>query len=862
MRSSRLIGGVDPACYGSLLVTADLLATYDWAGTSLGPVSTWPKSLVGYVKMIMEMPSPAIIFWGPEQTQIYNAGYAVIMGPRHPRYFAGSYRECWPETYPIIYPWMQQVLAGGTWEVKDTSIMMTRHGFNEEAFFTFTFSPLRDDTGAIAGIYQPVLEVTAAVLAARRAETVRALAPRADSLRELTEAAVTALEANPKCVPFSLVYLDTTIDVAVVARTGIEASADVTGFHAIAREVLATGIPRKIDNVGDVLGWTHHGAWPEPTQLAYAVAIRRSPAERIHGVAIFGISPRLVFDETYAAFFNAMARELGANVAAHVATQAIATALQREQLGRARAEAEVALRTDAEIALRTSEERLRRVIEVSNVGTWELGTDDVLRMDTRLCELFGVAKGAPYDLEAILAGIHPEDRAMVEHAIGSARAGENNGHYHAEFRTVGTGDGRWRWLESRGQRYVDGDGIPLRLIGVAVEITERKEAEAERARLLETAEGARAEAEGANRAKDEFLAILGHELRNPLAPILTALHLLHERGGPETVREHNVIERQARHLLRLVDDLLDVSRITRGMVTLQTEQVEVLDIVTAAIETVHPMIEQRRHQLLLEVPRGLVLDADVSRMTQVLSNLLTNAAKYSAVGSPIGIRASRTGDGIELSVRDHGIGIAEDMLPRVFEMFTQERQALDRSSGGLGLGLTIVRSLVELHRGTVKARSEGHKLGSEFVISLPAAMTSAPRTSAEVRAADAPEPATVQRRVLIVDDNEDAAELLGEALSDLGYTVRVVHDGASALSIFDEYAPSIALLDIGLPVMDGYEVSRRLRERHAPDKLRLIAVTGYGQPSDRERSRIAGFDEHLVKPVSVREVHAVLSKLS
>jgi CheY-like chemotaxis protein len=363
----------------------------------------------------------------------------------------------------------------------------------------------------------------------------------------------------------------------------------------------------------------------------------------------------------------------------------------------------------------------------------------------------------------------------------------------------------------------------------------------------------------ANVAKDEFLAMLGHELRNPLAPILTALQLLKLRGIDAAEKERQVIERQVQHLVGLVDDLLDVSRITRGKIQLNRGAVELADVVAKAIETASPLLERQRHQLRVDVPRqGLAVEVDAARMAQVVANLLTNAAKYTEPGGLITVTARREDAEIVISVRDTGIGIASEILPRVFDLFVQARQAMDRAQGGLGLGLAIVRSLVTLHGGTVEARSDGPGEGAEFIVRLPPAR---PGTEVGIRPDGAgrrlPEAAPV-RRVLIVDDNEDAAAMLAEALGAYGHVIRTAHDGLQALNAAPEFQPDVALLDIGLPVIDGYELARRIRAHPALRHVRLVAVTGYGQEQDRQRSAAAGFAAHLVKPVDVDDVRVIL----
>ena len=378
----------------------------------------------------------------------------------------------------------------------------------------------------------------------------------------------------------------------------------------------------------------------------------------------------------------------------------------------------------------------------------------------------------------------------------------------------------------------------------------------ERARLFAAESEARAHAESANRSKDEFLAMLGHELRNPLAPIVTALQLMKLRGGDTLQKERTVIERQIIHLTRLVDDLLDVSRITRGMVELKKERVEMAEVVAKATELSSPLLEQRHQHLALRVAaQGLAVDGDPTRLAQVVSNLLTNAAKYTPPAGHIEIAASRVEERIVLTVRDDGIGIASDMLSRVFELFSQERQSIDRSLGGLGLGLAIARSLVVMHGGSVTASSAGHGRGSVFAVDLPAAERLEARPAADP-VPEAPQAAGRERRVLVVDDNLDAAELLAEVLRASGHVVEVAHDGPTALRVASVFRPESALLDIGLPVMDGYELARRLHSQLG--KVRLIAVTGYGQPADRARAREAGFSAHLIKPVDFEELQRAL----
>ena len=372
-------------------------------------------------------------------------------------------------------------------------------------------------------------------------------------------------------------------------------------------------------------------------------------------------------------------------------------------------------------------------------------------------------------------------------------------------------------------------------------------------------EAARDAAEEANHAKDEFLAVLGHELRNPLSPIVTALQLLRQRG--QESRELAVIARQVKHLTRLVDDLLDVSRITRGKVELDRRPINLAEVVSRAVELAAPLLEQRQQHLGVDVPAGVVVDGDIDRLAQVLGNVLANASKYSDPEGRIAISASVRDDRAVIVVSDEGIGIPRDMLERVFEPFVQPPQSSDRSHGGLGLGLAIARSLVDRHGGSIRAESDGPGKGSRFVVELPLAPTVS--LAADLTPAYPMRVGTIETgkgRVLVVDDNMDAAEMLGRALAQAGYAVRLAHDGPAALEVARAFQPSAALLDIGLPVMDGHELAARLRAE-VSETMALIAVTGYGEDYGRARSSSLGFAAHLVKPVDFALLAQLLERV-
>jgi PAS domain S-box-containing protein len=377
----------------------------------------------------------------------------------------------------------------------------------------------------------------------------------------------------------------------------------------------------------------------------------------------------------------------------------------------------------------------------------------------------------------------------------------------------------------------------------------------DRARLLAAERDARQAAEAANRAKDDFLAMLGHELRNPLAPIVTALSVIRAKNETAFARERTIIERQVAHLATLVDDLLDIFRITRGSIVLKKQQIELASVVAKALELSSTVLETQRHHLAVSVPEeGLLVDGDPTRLAQVVGNLLMNAGKYTHPGGHIEVRAARSGERIVLAVEDDGIGIAESLLPRIFDPFVQARQDIDRQKGGLGLGLSIVKKIVDLHGGTVSVASHGEGKGSTFEVTFPLS----PTTPAAPRSPSV-KPVHVKRRVLVVDDNTDAAEMLSDWLMGFGHDVATAHDGPTALDLVSRFSPDVVLLDIGLPVMDGFDVARRMLDLHLARPPLLVAVTGYGQAADRARSAREGFRAHLVKPVDLDVLASLLS---
>jgi PAS domain S-box-containing protein len=511
-------------------------------------------------------------------------------------------------------------------------------------------------------------------------------------------------------------------------------------------------------------------------------------------------------------------------------------------------DAELARRR-VEEALRESEERLRLLTDSAreyaiitvgpdgNVVEWNAGAERLLgyRRDEVL--------GRPCD-----RFYPPRDAGRAAEVLGEARAAGQAEEEGWQLRK----DGTRFWASGATAALRDAEGRLRGFVKIFRDLSERKRLEEElRRRADELAE--------ADRRKDEFLAMLAHELRNPLSPIRSAVEVMQQLGlADPTLRwAHDVVQRQVLHLSRLVDDLLDVSRINRDLIRLQRRPVELAEVVGQAVETVRPLLDGRQHRLTVALPpEKLWLEADPTRLVQVFTNLLHNAAKYTEPGGRVTVTAERAGPEALVRVRDTGVGIAPGLLPHIFDPFTQADHSLARSGGGLGVGLTLVRRLVQMHGGAVEAFSAGPGQGSEFTVRLPLR----PAPDRPGAAPDGEAAPARRRKVLIVDDNVEGAQGLGLLLRLRGHRVVLAHDGEAAVEVARAQRPDVVVLDIGLPKLDGYAVARELRRLPGLAGVLLIAATGYGQDEDRRRAREAGFDYHLIKPVDPNVLSELLAR--
>jgi PAS domain S-box-containing protein len=603
------------------------------------------------------------------------------------------------------------------------------------------------------------------------------------------------------------------------------------------------------------------------TRAAFLAALRSGPVDLIladyslpafDGIAALHLARDLLPQVPFIFVSGALGEELAIETLKNGATDYVLKhrldRLTPAVLRALREARERADRLKAQDALRESEERFRLLVESTEdyaiisldpdgkIVSWNPGAERTLGYQTE--EIVGKSFELFFTPEDAAAGRPARELSLAAEA---GRAADEN--------WLVRRDGTRFWASGVATAMRDAGGALRGFSKILRDLSERKQLEeALRFRAEQLAES--------DRRKDAFLAMLGHELRNPLAPIRNAAEVMGRNGltDPQMRWVHDVIERQSRHLARLVDDLLDIARINQDKITLRREPVELAAVVRQSVETARPEIDTRGHTLTVTLPdRPVWLDADPTRLAQILANLLNNAAKYTQEGGQITLRAGLE-DGessVEVRVRDTGTGISPELLPRVFEPFIQADNSLARTQGGLGIGLTLVRRLTEMHGGRVEAFSEGPGKGSEFVVHLP---TQPPRDATAGAPQSEPETKQGGQTIFVVDDNVDAAESLSLVLGAHGHRVLALYDGATTLAAAARQPPDVVVLDIGLPQMDGYEIARRLRATSGGEQIMLIALTGYGQTEDRQRAQAAGFDHHLVKPVDPGELEKLIAR--
>ncbi len=770
---------------------------HDWSTTPLGTLELWPLSLKTAVSLILRARQPMFIGWGTHYISLYNDACIPILGNKHPDALGHSMADVWREIWDELRPLNEAVMRGESLSFENKLFELAGRVAPGPHYFSFTYTPLLDDDGQVAGIFCVATETTSTVKIADDARTARAaqqaLAESEERLRLATDAS-------------EIAFWDVNLpEGSLIWQPRLRTMFGIT-----------TDEPLSLDNFFAGL----HQDDRAPVARAFAAAC--DPQRR----ELFNVEYRTVGrDDGRVRWIAAKGR--GLFDATGRCTRANGTAI------------DITSRKTSELAMEVA-------LEASHTGTfhWDI-QDNQLTWDGALDRLFGLRPGEVVrSLDQFIALVHPEDRAEV--IRGCERCRDVGDNFEMEFRVVYP-DGSVHWLYDRGRTFLDPTGRAKTMTGACVDITDYV--------------GTREALKLADRQKDEFLATLAHELRNPLAPLRTGLHLLQNfKGGlPSQANQVlGIMQRQFDHMVRLIDDLLDIARIRQGKILLRDDLLSLQVVLEQALEGVQALLDAQGHELSWDgVDPALRVMGDPTRLVQVVGNLLNNAAKYTPRGGRVALRGGEaTQPGMLLiEVADTGIGIPPDMLEQVFDRFAQVQEHLDHAQGGLGIGLSVVKGLVEMHGGRVAAESAGLGAGSLFRIWLPRADTPEP-----VKVDPPTSPGSIERyRVLIVDDNRDAAETMAMVLDMNGHEVLLAHDGQTAVEMVKRHDPAVVFLDIGMPGMNGYETATLLRALPGAQARVLVALTGWGSKADQARSLEAGFDHHLTKPVDIDKIQRVMS---
>jgi len=851
MHSALALGNETPSFlgYGEI---ASLIRSMDWRDNPLGPPHRWCPVLSTWVGTALASSTPMAVLWGESGIQIYNDAYGGIAGLEHARAFAAPFERTWSPELASLGAAFRAALSGEPRSVAEQRVSVARAGNPRDAFLSFGFSPIRDQRGRIPAVLLLVGDSTANVLRKRRHRVLRDVSDALRGCRTLAHVRSGFLNtlAAREDVPSAILYLFDSESHCVSPIAAIGADAAVVwkgcirsgeGTASAAEFAQAADRGRSVELTElDRYFWTVSLGRERPRH-GLVVPLGSGSGGAPLGFLVAGVNPRFALDEGTREFYELLGGALGTALALARASETEACSLADE--------------VDHTRMIRPLDEPREQQTLPSSFA---------MQAPIPICVTVG--REHHYQLvnsawQALFPDRELQGRRMQDahpELIGTGVLEKRNEVFETGTRYAGVeipmpltdpdGNVQGRYLNSIYEPLTGPDGQVEGVATFAVDVTELVQA--------------RQQLEQSDQRMDEFLAMLAHELRNPLAPIRTALHIMKCREPGSMGRHLQIIDRQTENLTRLVDGLLDVSRITRGKIELRREQLEFGKIITRALDSVGDLFERKKLQFSLSISEiACPLTGDPVRLEQVVVNLLTNAAKYTNPGGSVHVSLERSETHAELRVRDTGLGISPEMLPRIFNLFEQAQQSLDRAQGGLGIGLTLVRSLVQYHGGEVAAQSAGIGSGSEFVVRLPLSVardvTDDP--SAPVASRGRWMPSEARLRVLVVDDNVDAAETLQDLLVGAGHEVRVCHDGPAALGLTSEFRPDVVLLDIGLPEMDGYEVARKLRSTLSAPPV-LIALTGYGQESDRKKAFEVGFDEHLVKPVPLETLIGALER--
>ena len=817
-----------------------LARSVDWSKTSLGPPEDWSPSLKSTVATLLHSRHPMFLWWGEDLIQIYNDAYVPSFGKgKHPAAMGQRGADCWQEIWPIIWPQIQDVMQRGksSWH-EDHLVPIHRNGRLEEVYWTYGYSPVFDEQGVVGGTLVVCTETTPRVLGNRRLRTLHTLAEglnAATGTESLFDNVAAVLREARNDIPFALIYqttahggaeLATAIGLDDAARHRIDAELRPHLSILAKTSALQDEAQRVVAPAGEMPGTP----WPEAATQVYVAPLMASRQEGLKGLILFGLSPRLPWDAAYRQYLDHLAERISQALARRHAD------LERERLLReVRAQQERLKNLFAQApAFMCVVDGPDHVFSLANERYYELiGRRDIIGKSVReaLPEIAGQGFVKLLDRVYRTGESHFGNGVPVQLARQSAQASEE------------------RFIDFVYQAARGADGSIVGIVVHGIDQTERHRATQAM--------------KDADRRKDEFLAVLAHELRNPLAPIANYVQLLdHFAGDADAVRQAGtVMRRQVDQMVRLIDDLLDVSRISSGKIELRRGRIEIAAVVRQAVDAARPYYESRRRKLKITVPgEPITVNADSARLTQVIGNLLHNAAKFTDDGGHVWLSVESELDTAVIRVRDDGMGIGPAQLSSIFQMFMQADASLERTEGGLGIGLALVRSLVELHGGTAQASSEGIGKGSEFVVRLPLCIEEPTQRSTEGKAS---KPRTPGARVLIVDDNRDACDSMAQLLRTGGHDALTAYDGLEGVAEAQKHQPDVILLDLGMPKLNGYDACRRIREQPWSSDAVLIALTGWGQVEDKRRTEEAGFDAHLVKPVDLAVLeHLLASRLT
>ncbi|MBC7435969.1 MAG: PAS domain-containing protein, partial [Bdellovibrionales bacterium] len=724
------------AFLGGTSAMARAMREADWAASPLGPPQEWPQSLRSVVNLVLGSAFPMFVSWGPQLVTLYNDGYAVLCGEKHPAGLGQPILEIWSELRTDLEPLIARALAGESFFVENLLLRMRRHGFDEDTWFTFSYSPLVGEDGQIAGLYCTCIETTQSV------RTQQQLRAREEWLQSLFHQApgFAAVLRGP----------DHRFEMANQAYSVL------TGNRPLVGMTVAQAMPEAMEQ--------GFGRWLDKVYATGEAFVGRSVPVTVNQGE--GKAPyETIIDFLYQPLRDAQGQVEGIFIQGHEVTE---------------------------------QHRAQQVLQAFSDSipaiAWVAAPDGGLeRFNAQWQDYTGQSAQLALG-HGWVSAVHPDDLPKARAAWEAARGG--NQAWQAEYR-LRRQDGVYRWFLARVVPQLDESGRLLRWFGTTTDIDDARHA----TQTLRQAD----------QQKDEFLATLAHELRNPLAPIRTAVHLLGRPNADEQTRSRaaEVIGRQVGYMARLLDDLIDVARITQRKLVLKKERVQVGSIVDAVLEAARPLADAKQHLLsaVLQDSKAEVL-ADPIRMAQVLINLLNNAVKYTDPGGSIQLAVRRESNELCLTVMDNGIGLTPLALEHVFAMFAQEQTAIERSEGGLGIGLALAKGLVQLHGGSLSAHSAGVGQGSSFVVRLPLDDGQEPPATACHGHNAAQVPA---RKVLLADDNRDSAETLADLLRSYGHDVHTAHDGAKAAELAMQLQPDVLILDIGMPGMTGYEVARHVR---------------------------------------------------